>query len=140
MQADRPAGYEKWGETGRGSGGSVATGEDMRAEEGTGGHRRGVGRDRTGGTPREGTSLAVAWGQEGTRCGVKAAGSDGTGVAARTLLVKERAWRGKVRRSSAAGKPTAALVGVADKKANVAQPLDPRAKVGRELNRRNGCR
>jgi hypothetical protein len=28
------------------------------------------------------------------------------------------------------GKPTAGLVGVADKKADVAQPLDPRSKVG----------
>jgi hypothetical protein len=35
-----------------------------------------------------------------------------------------------VRQSSGAGKPSAAQVGVADKKSDVAQPLDPRVKVG----------
>jgi hypothetical protein len=39
-------------------------------------------------------------------------------------------WHGKVQRSSPADKPTAALVGVADKKVDVTQPLDPCAKVG----------
>jgi hypothetical protein len=81
MQADRPVGYEKWGETGRGSGGSVVTGEKARAEEGTGGGRRGMERDRTGDVPREGTS--AAWGQDGTR--VRSQGSseqwDGRGGA-----------------------------------------------------------
>jgi hypothetical protein len=47
-----------------------------------------------------------------------------------TVIGEGGAWCGKVRQSSAGGKPTAGLVGVADKKADVAQPLDPRAKVG----------
>jgi hypothetical protein len=71
---------------------------------------------------------------EGARAG---AGRRETGVVARTragdadaVVGEGGAWRGKVRRSSAGGKPTAGLVGVADKKADVAQPLDPRAKVG----------
>jgi hypothetical protein len=69
----------------------------------------------------------------------------GAGAADADAVVGEgAAWHGKVRRSSTADKPTAALVGVADMKADVTQPLDPRAKVGAGVvhieGRRNGCR
>jgi hypothetical protein len=75
---------------------------------------------------------------EGARAG--AGGRDGRGGAdaggatragdADAVVGDGGAWRGTVRRSSAGGKPTAGLVGVADKKADAAQPLDPRSKVG----------
>jgi hypothetical protein len=77
--------------------------------------RNGMGWDRTG--------------QDG-RGSTDAGGSAGAGDANTVVGGGRAAWCEKVRQSSTAGKPTAALVGVAEKKADVAQPLDPRAKVG----------
>ncbi|KAJ7672045.1 hypothetical protein B0H14DRAFT_2657213 [Mycena olivaceomarginata] len=54
------------------------------------------------------------WGRKGGRCGRRAVGE------------------GSVRQGSGADKATAALVGVADKKADGAQPLDPRTGVERK--------
>ncbi|KAJ7802765.1 hypothetical protein B0H14DRAFT_2614059 [Mycena olivaceomarginata] len=105
-------------DTGRGAG-AGGSGTALGWQETEGGREAEWGKGDDAAARRDGTGRAwrggCGRGRKGGRCGRRAVGE------------------GAVRQGSEADKATAVLVGVADKKADVAQPLDPCDKV---LNQR----